>query len=530
MHVLYNALIRTLDPANPQVQAMLIDHGKIKAVGKNHEILAIAAPSSLKEDLNGKVILPGLVDAHIHLEHYALGLKKVDCETTTRDECLKRVAERAAQTPPGEWVLGHGWNQNRWQDGFGNQKELDAITTEHPIYLTAKSLHAAWVNSAALNLAGVDEATSDPEDGKLGRDEYGRLTGILLETAMELVNWIIPEPTINDVANAIHQALPGLWKMGLTGVHDFDHSRCFAALQMLHASESLKLRVIKSIPLENISEAVALGLRTGFGDDFLRIGSIKAFADGALGPHTAAMLKPYEDDPSNTGILMMDVEELVEYGRKAVKNGLSLAVHAIGDKANHQVLNAFEQIRHFEQELEPGRAGKARHRIEHVQILHPQDAYRLARLKIIASMQPIHATSDMDMADRYWGRRAALSYALKTQLDHQAVLAFGSDAPVESPNPFWGLHAAVTRRRQDGSPGENGWYPEQRLGILEAWQGFTLGPAFAAGMEQIQGRLAPGYLADMILMDEDPFTCPEDRLPQLLPAGTMVGGEWVWRR
>ena len=530
MQVLYNALIRTLDLTHPQDQAMLIDNGKIKAVGKDHEILSMAAPSSSKEDLKGKVILPGLVDAHIHLEQYALGLEKVDCETSTRGECIKKVAARAAQTPAGVWVLGHGWNQNQWQDGFGTGDELDAITTEHPVYLTAKSLHAAWVNSTALRLAGVNETTPDPGGGKFGRNEQGHLTGILYETAMELVSRTIPEPTIEDVANSIQQALPGLWKMGLTGVHDFDRSRCFTALQMLHDADSLKLRVIKSIPLENLSEAVALGLRTGFGDDFLRIGSIKVFSDGALGPHTAAMLKPYEDDPSNTGILMMDVEELVEYGRKAVGNGLSLAVHAIGDRANHQVLNAFEQIRLYEQELEPGRAGKARHRIEHVQVLHPQDAHRLAGLGIIASMQPIHATSDMNMADRYWGKRSALSYAWRTQLDYQAVLAFGSDAPVESPNPFWGLHAAVTRRRQDGTPGEEGWYPEQRLGILEAWQGFTLGPAFAAGMENTQGKLAPGCLADMVLMDEDPFNCPVDRLPQLQPDGTMIGGEWVWRK
>jgi predicted amidohydrolase YtcJ len=530
VHILYNGWIRTLEPENPIAQALLIDHGEIKAIGKDQEILSLAPSSATRQNLNGKFILPGLIDAHIHLEHYALGLTKVDCETSTRAACVSRVAARAAQTLVGAWVLGHGWNQNQWVEGYGNRDDLDAITSGHPVYLTAKSLHAAWVNSVALKLAGIHASTPDPEGGKLGRDSQGQLTGILYETAMELVSQVIPKPTTYDIAKAIQKAIPLLVKMGLTGVHDFDRSQCFSALQMLHEAGALKLRIIKSIPIECLSEAVTVGLRTGFGDDYLRIGSIKAFADGALGPHTAAMLHPYEDDPDNVGMLMMDVEELVEHGCKAVGHGLSLAVHAIGDKANHQVLNAFEQIRLFEQGLDPGSFGKARHRIEHVQVLHPHDVHRLAALEIIASMQPIHATSDMDMADRYWGKRAALSYAWREQLNQRAVLAFGSDAPVESPNPFWGLHAAVTRRPQNGAPGEAGWYPEQRLQIMEAWQGFTTGPAYAAGMEYRQGRLAPGYLADLVLMDEDPFTCPVERLLELQPDGTMIGGEWVWQK
>lgn len=298
------------------------------------------------------------------------------------------------------------------------------------------------------------------------------------------------------------------------------------ALQQLHTRGKLKLRVTKSIPIEDLDHAVELGLRTGFGDDWLRIGSVKAFMDGALGPHTAAMFQPYEKEPENRGILNMDAEELFESGRRAAGAGLSLAVHAIGDRANHEVLDAYEQLRRFERD---NNLSPLRHRIEHVQILHPDDAGRLAHMGIIASMQPIHATSDMHMADQYWGERAQHSYAWSTQLKQGAHLAFGSDAPVESPNPFLGLHATVTRQRADGSPGPEGWYPEQRLSLQQAIEGFTLGPAYAAGMESRLGKLVPGYLADLIVIAKDPFTNPPADLLKMESSATMFGGEWVWQ-
>ncbi len=229
-------------------------------------------------------------------------------------------------------------------------------------------------------------------------------------------------------------------------------SDVFQPCRLCTRSGELKLRVLKSIPFENLHHAIALGLRSGFGDDMLRIGSLKLFSDGALGPHTAAMLKPYEDDPHNTGLLMLDAEQLFELGQLAVRNGISLAIHAIGDRANHEVLNAYEQLRNLERSIQPLSKVQLRHRIEHVQVLHPDDVGRLSKLNVIASMQPIHATSDMVMADQFWGKRAALAYAWREQITHGAKLVFGSDAPVESPNPFWGIHAAVTRRRADGSP------------------------------------------------------------------------------
>ena len=528
MLILHNAHLTTLDPDRPSASALAINGERVVAVGGGE--LPDSFPFAQKQDLGGRYLLPGLTDAHIHLQHYALGLQKIDCETSTLEECLRRVAERARLTPPGEWLLGHGWNQNAWPDapsnGFPSAADLDRIAPHHPVYLTAKSLHAGWANSAALEAAGITLNTPDPKDGVLQRDASGRLTGILLESAMKLVSEAIPKPGVDEIAAAIAAAQPILWKMGLTGVHDFDGRDCFAALQTLHGRGDLRLRVTKSIPLDLLPQAAALGLRSGFGDDWLRIGSVKAFMDGALGPRTAAMFQPYEREAENRGILNMDSEELFEHSRLAAESGLGMAVHAIGDRANHEVLEAFARLRQFERErgLPP-----RRHRIEHVQLLHPADARRLAELDVIASMQPIHATSDLEMADRYWGGRAALSYAWRTQLEAGARLAFGSDAPVESPNPFWGLRAAVTRRRADGAPGPNGWRGEQRLSLAEALSGFTTGAAFAAGMEDRLGRLAPGFYADLIMLEEDLFTRHPDSLLELRPVAVMVGGDWAWQ-
>ena len=525
MLILYNANIYTFNDSQPRASAIIIDKGHILALGKNQEILSEHDGTSTVIDIGGQTIIPGLTDSHIHLEQYALGLQKADCETETRGECLLRVANQARNKDPRDWILGHGWNQNDWPEGFGSVKELDSLVPHQPVYLTAKSLHAAWVNSVALLLSGISPQTPDPPGGRIDRDENGSPTGILFESAMELVTKAIPEPSLELVTEAINNSLPSLWRVGLTGVHDFDRRRCLIALQKLRERGDLRLRVVKSIPLEDLHHAEALGLRTGFGDDFLRIGSVKAFADGALGPRTAAMLQPYEGEADNNGMLLLDREEIFEYGQVAIKNGLSMAVHAIGDRANHEVLNGFERLREYERTL----GVSLRHRIEHVQLIHPKDANRLAEENVIASMQPIHAISDMRMADQYWGERADLSYAWRTQLNSGAVLAFGSDAPVESPNPFRGLHAAVSRCQVDGSPGPDGWHPNQKLTISEAIHAYTHGAAFAVGMEDRLGKLKSGYLADLIILDTDPFTCAQDEIYKISPNATMVGGEWVYQ-
>jgi predicted amidohydrolase YtcJ len=527
MRLLYNARITTNNPARPFATAMAIDKGRIFAVGNDADVLSEFGHLGERQDLHGKTILPGLVDAHIHLEHYAFSLTVVDCETGTRAECLQRVAERAASTPAGEWIRGHGWNQNLWPEGFGSAADLDAIAPQNPVYLTAKSLHASWANSQALRQAGIDDDTPDPQDGKIVRDEHGHATGILLESAVNLVEGAIPAPTVNETARAILSAQQNLWQMGITGVHDYDQARCFSALQTLDLSGELRLRVVKSIPLDLLDQAVKVGLHTGFGSEFLSIGSVKMFADGALGPHTAAMLQPYEGEEENTGILFMDSEQILERAQQAASHGISVAIHAIGDRANHEVLDAYTHLRSLEKSAA---IPHLRHRIEHVQCLYPGDFARLAEQDIIASVQPIHATSDMLMADRFWGSRSKGAYAFRTLLERNTRLVFGSDAPVESPNPWLGLHAAVTRRRSDGSPGPEGWYPDQRLTLEEALQGYTTGPAFAAGLEDRSGQLSEGYYADLIVLAESPFHIPPHELYQLKPVETMVAGEWVWQR
>jgi len=525
--VLYNAKLYTMDERRAQASAIAIRGNAILAVGDDVSMRNLLRLGGASLDLRGKCVIPGLIDAHLHMEWTALGLKNVNAEAPTLDELLRRVAERATSTPAGAWIRGHGWNQNAWGGTFPNRADLDRVAPEHPVYLTAKSGHAAWASSLALKLAGVTSATPNPHGGEIVRDAAGEPTGIFFEDAMQLVSAIIPQATAADLAGALREAIPLLHRAGLTGVHDFDGARAFSAWQMLKERGELNLRVSKTIPVTLQEHAIALGLRSGFGDDWLRIGSVKTFADGALGPRTALMIEPYEGEPGNRGIVVTDKEEMFENVRKASAAGLSSTIHAIGDKANHDVLDVVEMVRAEERQRGDARL---RHRIEHVQLLHPDDYQRLAQLNVIASMQPIHATSDMLMADKYWGaRRNEGAYAWRTQLEAGAVLAFGSDSPVEPFAPLLGIHAAVTRRRADGSPGPDGWTPEQRLTVHQTVYGFTLGAAFAAYEETRKGSLTPGKLADLVILDRDIFKIDPMDIQHTKVAGTIIDGQFVWR-
>lgn len=540
MLILYNA--RIYSPI--QATAIAINGDRIHALGSDVEIRALADAGAEQIDVKGALVLPGLTDAHVHFEWFSIGLVNVNVETETLDEALRRVAERAASTPKGQWICGHGWDYSRWGSDFPTAAQLDSAAPDHPVYLTAKSMHAGWANSAALRRASITAETPDPPGGKVGRDTSGRPSGILFETAMDLITarsytaadssvGAIPPYTAEEVAQAMRRGQEYAWQVGLTGVHDFDGIRAFTAYQLLRERGQLGLRVVKNIPVAYLDHAVALGLRSGFGDPWLRIGNIKIFADGALGPRTAAMVEPYEGEPDNYGIVVTDKEEIYERGSLAAKNGLALAVHAIGDKANHDLLDVYETLRAEESASMHPRlytpTRLLRHRVEHAQIVHPDDAPRFAQLNIIASMQPIHATSDMLMADKYWGARSNGAYAWRAQLNHGAALAFGSDTPVEPINPLWGIHAAVTRRRADGSPGADGWYPEQRLTVAEAIEGFTRGPAFAGNNEQELGSLERGKLADITIVDRDLFSCDPMEIRSAQVLATIVGGEFKYR-
>ncbi len=524
-YFLHNGWI--LNPESPDAssKSLLIQDGIIREMDLERTDLSGLSSKNVI-DLNGRTVLPGLIDSHLHLRKFALNLQRIDCETQTKAECLQRVQVKASEKKPGEWILGHGWNQNVWDSGYGTSSELDQVAPNHPVYLTAKSLHASWVNSKALELAGIDHETIDPPGGTIGRDGEGQPTGILYESAVRPVEEILPIPGTTKSAEAIEKAQLELWKMGLTGVHDFDRRICFSALQLLERGGKLGLRVLKSIPVEALDDVLEIGLNTGFGSDRLWIGGVKIFADGALGPQTAAMLAPYQGSDDQYGMLLLTESEIEQLGRKAVQGGLALAIHAIGDRANQEVLNALESIRKLELEL--GRHPLP-HRIEHVQCLAPEDTSRLGELDIIASMQPIHATSDMEIADRFWGNRTAFAYAPKTQLKAGAQVIFGSDAPVESPNPFLGIHAAVTRQTTGGKPGPTGWNPEQRLTLQESLLGYTKHPARAAQRSNTQGIIQPGAWADLIVLDQNPFDFEPETLVGVKPAATMVGGEWVFR-
>jgi predicted amidohydrolase YtcJ len=522
--VLKHGRIYTLSQEFPQAEAIFIRDGKIIWVGENNAVDQFVGSNTEVVSLEGKFIIPGLIDAHIHLQKYAFSLSHVDCETPNLSDCLKRVEEKAQRTPRGEWILGHGWDQNSW-DTYGTSSQLDMATSDHPVYLTAKSLHATWVNSQALHAAGISASTKDPDGGSIQRHDDSSPTGILFEEAMKLVSGKIPIPEQAQISSAIEQAQSKLHAYGITSVHDFDGVDCFHALQQLQLNDKLKLRVLKNIPVAHLDSVLDLGLQTGFGNDFIRIGNVKLFSDGALGPRTAAMLAPYDRDEGNSGILLLDSESIVEIGIRAARGGLGLTVHAIGDHANHVTLDAYEEIRRFEadtsQDLLP-------HRVEHLQVLHPDDLDRVASLGIIASMQPIHATSDMDTANQYWGERTRYAYAWKTQLKHGAQIYFGSDAPVESPNPFWGLHAAVTRKKRVSTTIVSSWIPEELLTFEDALTAYTSAPGLAFSPTRV-GLLRAGYAADLVLLNVDPFQIRPHELADVKPVGTIQAGQWVYR-
>jgi predicted amidohydrolase YtcJ len=527
--LLTNGRMFTVDPAQPWATALLIEDDRIAAVGDDADFSDLRHSVTEWIDLGGRGVVPGLVDAHVHFQHYALSLQRVNLDAApTRAAAVAEVARFAASVSAGAgWVQGRGWSQDTWPDrAFPSAADLDAILPDRPVCLSHRSGHAAWINTVALQRAHISAATPDPPGGQIQRDAAGNPTGILFEDAIELVTSHIPRPSHDDTVTAMRQAQTMCWQAGLTGLHDFDGRACFLALQSLREAGELGLRVVKNIPVPRLAAALEVGLRSGFGDAWLRIGGVKIFADGALGSRTAAMIAPYEGEPDNRGIVVTDKEEMLEKALAASRGGLSVTVHAIGDRANHDVLDVYAEVRRDES----GRnAAPLRHRIEHVQVLHPSDLHRLADLGVIASMQPIHATADIDMADRYWGDRARYSYAWRTMQDSGALVVFGSDAPVESIRPLEGIHAAVTRRRPDGYPGPEGWYPEERLTLAETIRAFTLAAAETSGQAAELGSLTPGKLADLTIFDRDLFSLPPDELLSASVEGTIVGGAFRHR-
>lgn len=523
-----NARIYTVNPAQPWASAIAIANDRIIAVGADHELADIHLPHMQRADMGGAFIMPGMMDAHLHLQWTGLAMRQVDVfEAPSVRAAVERVRARAASTPRGEWIQGGGWMQSLWEnEAFATAADLDAATREHPVALSAKSGHALWVNSLALQLAGITSATPDPEGGQFVRDASGNPTGTLLENAMDAVYRVIPPPSLEAQDAATIAVMRAMNQRGLTGAHCMDGDAAatsFKTYQRLRLQDKLTLRIVKQLPAAELDSTVKAGIHSGLGDCWLRIGGVKIFADGALGPRTAAMLEPYEGDPANTGISTIEREELVEMVLKANANRLAVVVHAIGDRANHDVLDAIEISKRENGAV----SAPLRNRIEHAQVLHPADVQRFAQLGVIASMQPIHATQDMLMADSHWGKRSAYAYAFRALRDAGARLAFGSDSPVETFDPLVGIHAAVTRRRADGTPGPDGWYPEQRLSIAETIEGFTLGAAYAGGMDHEIGSLEAGKLADLAVLSRNLLDTPPDELLDAKVERVMLNGAWI---
>jgi predicted amidohydrolase YtcJ len=525
--VLYNCDIHTMDSDVPRAQAIALAGNRVLAVGSDAEMRALLATRGEALDLQGRTVVPGFTDAHLHFMSYGLSLKEIDLAgVPALEEALARVAVRAAETPAGQWLTGRGWDHSLWEGGaFPTRQHLDGVAPGHPVWLRRKCGHAGWANSRALELAGITAETPDPPGGAIDRHPAtGQPTGILKEQAMDLMFRLFDDPELSEATDAIKTATANAHKQGLVGVHTMEGAAAFRGFQQLRAAGEIELRVLMQIPEENLDAAIQTGLRSGFGDDRLRIGAVKLFADGALGAHTAYMLEPFDDNPDNYGIAVSTAEHLREAVGKASRAGIAAFVHAIGDRANREVLDAIEASR------QAGDGLDLRHRIEHTQILHPDDLPRLAKLGVIASMQPIHATQDMLLADALWGERCTGAYAWRSLLKSGAALAFGSDSPVEDLNVMKGIHAAVTRRRADGSPGPDGWYPEQRLTVAEAVYAYTAGAAYASGEEAIKGTLSPGKLADLVVLSQDIFAVDPMAIVETEVLATMFDGQFVYAR
>jgi len=533
---LVNGSFYTQDPTYPHVTAVAIRDGRFWAVGGDGEIRALAAGSDAQViDLEGRPVLPGLTDAHFHYYDWALSRHRLPlAEATSLTDVRERLAQRVSNMPSGRWILGQGWNETRWPEPrIPTRADLDDVAPAHPVILWRNDLHLAVVNSQALQEAGITGDTPDPPTGVIDRDESGRPTGVLRELAINLVRDVIPPPTEEEAVEAMREGFAVLHRLGLTGVHDCrtmggaDGPPAFRAYQRLQAAGELALRLWMHIPGERLDDAIGLGLRTGFGDDFLRVGHAKFFSDGSQGARTAWMLEPYEDT-GHCGMPLTPMKEIAEAIHRADQAGLSVAVHAIGDRANRELITVFENLPQV-QNLREVAPPTAPHRFEHVQNIRPDDVARLGRLNVVASVQPIHVTDDIPMIEQSVGQRGRFAYPFRDMLEAGVTLALGSDCPVANPNPMWSIHAAVTRQQRDGTP-PDGWYPEQRLTVAEAVWGFTMGPALASGLEAELGSITPGKLADLIVLDRDIFAIEPMEIAQAQVVLTVLNGQVVYDR
>jgi len=528
--ILYNGKLHTQDADYPQATAVAIQDGRILAVGTDTEMRSIAKQKTRQIDLGGRLVLPGLTDSHFHYYDWALNRRQLElADTASLADVRAQVAKVTTKTSPGGWIIGQGWNETRWPNPrLLTRADLDDLTPNYPAILWRSDMHLAVANSLALQEAHISAETPDPPQGVIDRDATGQPTGVLRELAINLVREVIPPPTDAVTITAMRDGFTELHRLGLTGVHDYrimggaDGPLAFRAYQHLRAAGELTLRMWTLLPGELLSQSIEMGLRTGFGDDTLRVGHVKFFSDGGQGARTAWMLEPYEDTAS-CGMPLTPMDEIADAVRRAHKAGLAVAIHAIGDRANRELVTVFEKVLSGERSVAPS----APHRIEHVQNIRPEDVHRLGRLGVVASVQPIHVPDDFPMIEKSVGQRGRWSYPFRGLLAAGVPLAFGSDCPVADPNPMWGIHAAVTRQMRDGSP-TGGWYPGQRLSVAEAVWGFTMGAALVCGRKAELGSITPGKLADLVALDRDIFTIDPMEIAQTQVVMTIFDGQVVF--
>ncbi len=511
-----NARFRTMNPACPLAEAVAVRDGRVIGAGDLGPVKHLIGGPHREVDLDGRTVMPAFTDAHIHLASYCLRRSEVDLAgTASTHDATQLIAEKSAQLPPGSWVRGGGWDKNRWPGaGFPSAAEIDRVCPDRPVAVSSKDGHALWVNSLALEVAGIGPDSPQPEGGEIIMDQ-GAPTGVLLERAMELVYRVVPAPDAREVRQAIIEGQRSLHALGITAVHVPEGSLTLSVLRDLYGEEQLMLRVLMMIPAASAESAVQLGLGSGFGDDMLRLGPIKIFADGALGSQTAHMLSPYETRPDSWGIEVTTAAEMVQLVPALAADGFASAVHAIGDAATRAALDAFAAARTM----------PWLHRVEHAQLVSPDDLDRFARLKVTASMQPCHLLSDWDLIDMHWGSRGRTAFPFATLWRQGVNLAFGSDAPVEPVEPLSGLYAAVKRPCVPGAP-ERAWYPQERLEVSDAVRAYTLGPAVAEPGGPNRGMLKEGMWADMIVLADDIFQQP-DSISDTRVMATYMAGEVV---
>ncbi len=546
--IVMNGVIRTMDDDAPLVEALAVAGGEVIGLGATHDITErFRGEGTIVIDLEWRSVIPGLIDAHGHLGNLGEVLRTLDLAgTTSPAEIVARVKAVAAERPDGAWIVGRGWDQNDWSEKtFPLHEILDAAAPRHPVYLRRVDGHAVWLNARALDLAGITAGTPDPAGGRILRDAAGNPTGVLIDDAEDLVEALI-EPDTAEREARLAAAQRHVGSLGLTGVHDMGAKRAEVELYREWADQGrLDLRVVAYLDSDEADLLAwwdaggAAGMDGEAGDRF-RVSGVKLYADGALGSRGAALLEPYSDDPGNEGLLVTPPDTLTALAARVLRVGLQPAIHAIGDRGNRIALDALERAQEAVAGLKDagqgaGGAGRGHldwigpaPRIEHAQVITLEDIPRFAEIEVIASVQPTHATSDMYWAgERIGPERIAGAYAWQKLRAAGVPLACGSDFPVESANPFYGLYAAVTRQDREGWP-EGGWRPEERMTREQALACFTIDAARAAGMQDEVGSLSAGKQADFLILDRDILEVPAEEIWQTRVLRTVVGGETVY--